>query len=626
MRTLIVLACVAGLLGGFYLWSNFARDAQRRQDASDKNQVVQDLVSSEELLLHLTPKLKPLSRSVMNLQLPDPMATELFANQIALSGEIAINANPADTLSKGPASPYSIDATSQTVNRAELNLWRSLLEQTSHFDHAKFYFVRGNLVPGERNRFSSAVGFDALANGKDQKKISVHAELEIEWARESEDSDKHDWKITSWKLIDVRTMESQDLIFRNVLDEVIDDPRLLVRSTASRHAQLTSHLIAGKEYIFPPGETYPLFFPDVTLEHPGIAVVDIDGDGFDDLYVAMQHDENLLFRNKGDGSFEEVAARYGLNILGDSTSAIFADFDNDGDPDLFLGRARRRSKYFVNQNGTFVDKTDQSIAGGLPALVSSISAADYNNDGLLDVYLCTYSPIEESNRFQVANKPMWADLFLTPEQAQEVSRRNGRSHRFLDRAGPPNLLLQNTGGGKFVIAPENPQLELWRMSFQAAWNDFDHDGDQDIYVSNDYGPDNFFRNDGSNGFKDITTESGLTEMGFGMGVSFGDYDNDGREDVYVTNMYSKAGLRITDQVEDLDPRIREMAQGNFLYRSEGDKFSLVSGSKETDLHVAKSGWSWGGQFLDFDNDGFRDIYATSGYYTAPADVAIDLDL
>jgi len=79
-------------------------------------------------------------------------------------------------------------------------------------------------------------------------------------------------------------------------------------------------------------------------------------------------------------------------------------------------------------------------------------------------------------------------------------------------------------------------------------------------------------------------------------------------------------------VADVDPRIREMAQGNFLYRHEGDKFSLVSGSGENELHVAKSGWSWGGQFLDFDNDGFRDIYATSGYYTAPADVAVDLDL
>ena len=469
-------------------------------------------------------------------------------------------------------------------------------------------------------------GFNALASSKEKSAVSLHAELEIEWTRNSDEADGSAWQITQWKLIDFTSMESSGLLFRDVLAEVIHDPYLLARSTASKHTELTSHLMAGKEYRFPPGETYPLFFPDVTLEHPGIAVVDIDSDGLDDLYVAMQHRENLLFRNKGDGTFEEVAARYGLNILGDSTSAIFADFDNDGDPDLFLGRARRPSMYLVNQNGKFVDKTAQSITTGLPALVSSISAADYNNDGLLDIYLCTYSPIEESNRFQVANKPMWIDLFLTPEQGKEVIKRNQSSHRFMDRAGPPNLLLQNIGKGRFIKPPENDQLELWRMSFQAAWNDFDLDGDQDLYVANDYGPDNFFRNDGPDGFQDITSESGLTEMGFGMGIAWGDYDNDGLEDIYVSNMYSKAGQRITSQVAGLDPRIREMAQGNFLYRHEGDKFSLVSGPAENDLHVAKSGWSWGGQFLDFNNDGFRDIYATSGNYTAPADVAIDVDL
>lgn len=340
----------------------------------------------------------------------------------------------------------------------------------------------------------------------------------------------------------------------------------------------------------------------------------------------MQHGSNLLFRNKGDGTFEEVASQYGLDIVGGSTSAIFADFDNDGDQDLFLGRARRKSLYFINEGGRFVDQTQQRIAGTLPALVSSISAADFNNDGLLDIYLCTYSPIEESNRFQVSNKPHWVDLFLTPGEADEFSRRNKDSNRFINRAGPPNLLLKNIGHGEFIPAKENAQLQLWRMSFQAGWNDFDLDGDQDLYVANDYGPDNLFRNDQEDGFTDITRASGLTGMGFGMGVSWGDYDNDGQTDLYVSNMYSKAGQRITSQVENLDPRLIEMAQGNFLYRFEDGKFSMTSGAEESDLKVAKSGWSWGGQFLDFNNDGFRDIYVTSGYYTAPADIAVDLDL
>ena len=623
---LIAVVSIVILLIGGYLWSGLRERQRQAAEQATSEQIVRNLVSSEELLLQLTPRLKPLSTSVKNLRLPDDLTRTIFADQVDLSGQFQVEQVSKSKNEADSKLHFFVGQTSESIAQTDLNLWASLFDQTVYFEHAKFYFIKGELVGKDRDQFSSTLGFDALATTKGNEKVSLHANLEVDWTKQKGLAESSAWRITSWRLVDIQSIESSQLLFRDVLAEVIDDPKALVQSTASRHTQLTSHLMAGGEYRFPLGETYPLFFPDVTLEHPGVSVVDIDSDGFDDLYVSMQHDVNLLFHNNGDGTLTESASNYGLDVPGDSTSAIFADFDNDGDQDLFLGRARRPSLYLVNQGGRFVDKTAQWIAGGLPALVSSISAADYNNDGLLDVYLCTYSPIEESNRFQVDNKPMWAELFLTPKQSEEVSRRNRRSHRFLDRAGPPNRLLQNVGDGKFIVAKENPTLELWRMSFQAAWNDFDRDGDQDLYVANDYGPDNLFRNDGDEGFQDITKEAGLTGMGFGMGVAWGDYDNDGVEDVYVSNMYSKAGQRIISQVADLDPRFKEMAQGNFLYHCDNNKFALVSGGKSNDLKVAKSGWSWGGQFLDFDNDGFRDIYATSGYYTAPADIAIELDL
>ncbi len=607
----------------FNLLSSHASAQSQGKNQTGENklndQTVQRLVSSEELLLELTPRLRELSRSAMNLRLPDAGAADrLFAEEVEISGEWSTNG----------LSPAASDGAT-AVARKSLSFWPGLFEATEYFEHAKFYFIKGQIHESDPNQFSSVLGFEGLAHYKNGVKASLHATLEVNWmlAKSTvKGTANDDWRINSWKLVEVDTTETSQMLFRNVLPEVLDDKALLNRATNSLHSMLTSKLMSGGEYFFPPGEVYPFFFPDVTLEHPGIAVVDIDDDGFDDLYVTMQHQPNLLFRNKGNGSFEEVAAQHGLNISPDSTSAIFADFDNDGDPDLFLGRARRNSLYFVNEGGKFVHKTRDLVDHPLPALVSSISAVDYNNDGLLDVYLSTYSPIEESNRFQVNNKPKWVDLFLSPQQAKEVAKRNQRSHQFIDRAGPPNLLLQNLGDGAFKIAKENSQLELWRMSFQASWNDFDGDGDQDVYVSNDYAPDNFFRNDGDQGFKDITRESGLTGMGFGMGVSWGDYDNDGQIDVYVSNMFSKAGQRITDQVAGIDPRLREMAQGNFLYRLDDGKFTLVSGLEKPALQVAKSGWSWGGQFLDFDNDGFQDIYATSGYYTAPSDIAVDMDL
>ena len=627
---------IAGLIlliaafAGFSLWSSppDLQGHRKNRPTEDElsSQKVQKLVCSEELLLNLTPRLRGLSRSVMNLQLPDASsANQLFAKEVDVSGAWATTGNSSVSNDQSDTHGWHVNDLAVVVARESLDFWPALFEVTDYFKHAKFYFVKGQLHENSEDQFKSVVGFNGLANYKNGTKASLHGKLEVDWTL-AKNTANADWQITSWKLVEIDSTETSQMLFRNVLSEVIDDKALLNRATNSLHTQLTSKLMSGGKYFFPPGEVYPFFFPDVTLEHPGIAVVDIDSDGFDDLYVTMQHQPNLLFRNKGDGSFEEVAAKYGLNISPDSTSAIFADFDNDGDPDLFLGRARRNSLYFVNENGKFVHRTRDLVDRPLPALVSSISAVDYNNDGLLDVYLSTYSPIEETNRFQTSNKPKWVDLFLSPQQAQEVTQRNRSSHQFIDRAGPPNLLLQNIGDGKFEIAKENAQLELWRMSFQASWNDFDGDGDQDVYVSNDYAQDNFFRNDGEQGFKDITRESGLTGMGFGMGISWGDYDNDGQIDVYVSNMFSKAGQRITDQVAGIDPRLREMAQGNFLYRLDDGKFTLVSGLEKPALKVAKSGWSWGGQFLDFDNDGFRDIYATSGYYTAPSDIAVDMDL
>ena len=107
-----------------------------------------------------------------------------------------------------------------------------------------------------------------------------------------------------------------------------------------------------------------------------------------------------------------------------------------------------------------------------------------------------------------------------------------------------------------------------------------------------------------------------------MGVSWGDYDNDGLQDLYVCNMYSKAGNRIMGKIPGLDPRIVMLAGGNSLFRNRGGHFRKVSGVEPPSLLVEKVGWAWGGQFADFDNDGFLDIYSLSGYYSAPPEIAI----
>jgi hypothetical protein len=170
------------------------------------------------------------------------------------------------------------------------------------------------------------------------------------------------------------------------------------------------------------------------------------------------------------------------------------------------------------------------------------------------------------------------------------------------------------------------QLELWRNSLQATWSDFDRDGDPDLYVANDWAIDSLFLNDGSNRFSEITKQAGTDKFGFAMGATWGDYDNDGNQDLYVSNMYSKAGRRITARIAELNPDYLRSVEGNYLYRQQGGRFELVSGLEPPGLAVAEAGWSWGGQFSDLDNDGFLDLYVLSGYFTAPPEFATDVDL
>ena len=118
----------------------------------------------------------------------------------------------------------------------------------------------------------------------------------------------------------------------------------------------------------------------------------------------------------------------------------------------------------------------------------------------------------------------------------------------INAPGPPNALLQNVGAGKFEIVEMPPALRVFRNSFHASWADYDEDGDPDLYISNDYAPNNLLRNEGQGTFVDATEATGTADVGFGMGVSWGDYDHDGRQDLYVSNMYSKAGQRLYHQL------------------------------------------------------------------------------
>lgn len=604
--------------------------AKRQESDADG---ISAIVETEEIILTLTPLLAGLDRSVMNLRLPDHNSELLFYKDVRYS-ELSDKTPPRDLAAEhnrlATRREWAIESGPREAPRRVLDLWRPLLDQVDYFEHAHFYFVTGRFAGALRGRWIAEIGFDALARTPEGRWRSIRARIDTLWRKvaASPGGPPTAWRIVQWSIAKLETMDGDDPLFAEILDAALPDPQVRSRARGSIHEAFLLDLARNRAKFKKPHKWFRIKPTDF---QPGISVVDIDRDGWDDLYVMDRWGANLLLRNRGDGTFDEIAGRVGLAVEDHSSSAIFADFDNDGDTDVFIGRTLEPSLYLVNEGGHFEDRSHQTVDGGLPALVTSISAADVNGDGLLDVYFSTYGAelleVQKDERRRkrkqgkMKGKPLLSE-FLPIGQALEVERLYRNSDPYLGRVGPPNVLLLNRGDNRFErIATSNP-ISVWRNTFQSTWADYDGDGDPDLYVANDFSTNNFLRNDGGGRFTDITEATGTADIGFGMGVSWGDYDNDGRQDLYVTNMYSKAGRRITDSVEGLNPRLAQMSRGNSLFRNAGERFEKVSGLREPALQVEKAGWSWGGQFIDVDNDGYLDVYAASGFYTAPRQIAI----
>ena len=632
----IVLAAL--ILPGWALFQNTGNNGSGSSDA----EAISALVTAEETILALTPKLGILSKGLLDMQLPSATGRELFKERYQLRDLGPAPASASASASGGASAlesktwPVSADTAEAAGGTA--NLWSSMLKEVSWFEYGKIYHIDGVHPGGDLARFEGKGGFEALAMMKSGEWQSFHGKLNLTWERTSAASpgEAARWQISRWDTLEMHGITSKKRLFVDSLASAVPSEADRRRVQRSEHHEATvKYYQDGMKN--PP---HPYFAPISANHKPAVSIVDIDGDGFDDIYIAVRIGKNMLLKNHGDGTFSEEAAKWGLDLPGHTTCAIFADFDNDGDPDVMLGRSLLKTAYLENKGDRFVQ---YKAPPWFPMAVVSMAAADYNKDGLLDIYLCTYraaAPIGSSPSggvAEVSDKTEfdWPDEFFPPELAKEYRRRlnekknapAGPFPKLLDQLGPPNVLMVNRGGGKFEPAPESASVEIWRNSMQATWGDYDDDGDPDLYVANDWAPDNLMRNDGAAGFTDISMQAGVTYFGFAMGATWGDYDNDGREDMYVSNMYSKAGRRITAKLSGLRKDYAESAEGNWLYRQGADRtFKLVSGMEPPALTVTKAGWSWGGKFADFDNDGFLDLYVLSGYFSAPKELSSELDL
>jgi hypothetical protein len=227
----------------------------------------------------------------------------------------------------------------------------------------------------------------------------------------------------------------------------------------------------------------------------------------------------------------------------------------------------------------------------------TLAAADFDGDGDVDIYACKHVATGQS-----------AGPSSAPIPYHDANN------------GGRNVLLRNDGDFHFVDVTLEVGLDTnnTRFSYSASWEDYDNDGDVDLYVANDYGRNNLYRNDHGR-FTDVAAAAGVEDISAGMSVSWGDYNNDGRMDLYVSNMFSAAGNRVTYQRQfktGVDSSTlkdyQRHARGNSLFENVGDgTFKDVS----AEANVTMGRWAWSSTFADINNDGLEDIIVANGYIT-----------
>jgi hypothetical protein len=320
----------------------------------------------------------------------------------------------------------------------------------------------------------------------------------------------------------------------------------------------------------------------------GVALLDYDGDGWLDIYLCSgaalpgykgPAPSNRLYRNRQDGTFEDVTARSGTGWGRYSIGAAAGDYDNDGRPDLYVCGFGRNALFHNKGDGTFEDVAPaMGLAGG--RLSSSAAWGDYDADGFLDLYVCNYVKYR-------LDEDLWCSKFAGHKSYCGPNLYEPEQH----------FLFHNDAGRGFTDVSKTAGIAAKKGNgLGCVWLDYDDDGDSDLFVANDQSPNFLWRNNGNDTFTERAIDLGVAygEQGntqAGMGSDAGDYDNDGRLDLLVTNFSEES---------------------NSLYHNQGASFresSFASGMGARTLMYL----GFGSGFLDYDRDGLLDLFFANGH-------------
>ncbi|HTL55725.1 MAG TPA: VCBS repeat-containing protein [Candidatus Limnocylindrales bacterium] len=368
----------------------------------------------------------------------------------------------------------------------------------------------------------------------------------------------------------------------------------------------------------------------------GVAIGDVDGDGWQDIYLCTLQGRNRLYRNLGNWHFEEIDPGEAACLGQFSTGATFADVDGDGDLDLLVNGIAAGTRLFLNDGkGRFTELKDSGLSRSASA--TSLALADIDGDGDLDLYCTHYIDemhlFDPTTRFSLMKRDgRWVVLKVN-DQLTTLPRLKDRFEALPDgrvRELPEvDGLYRNDGHGHFtaiqfepgVFSDEEgkpiPPFRDWGLS--AMFRDLNGDGAPDLYVCNDnVSPDRIWINSGKGTFRLIDPLSFRHTSRSSMGIDFADIDRDGHDDLIVVDMLAREhSKRMTQLVKDVpDPNERERVDArpqynrNTLFFGRGDgtyaEAALMAG-------VAATDWSWCPIFLDVDLDGYEDLLISNGF-------------
>ncbi|HEV2493861.1 MAG TPA: FG-GAP-like repeat-containing protein [Terriglobia bacterium] len=443
-------------------------------------------------------------------------------------------------------------------------------------------------------------------------------EWEIEWKpRQSSDpdattdreADDREWSVASWRPATMTTVWALPNAYRDVTSDAF-----------GRDPSFGSHLLRDTNYwraVLDEASGIDIF------GNCGVSVGDADGDGQDEIYLCQpQGLPNRLYRQVRPGIFEDVAAAAGVDMLDATSMALFVDVLNRGRQDLILVTQSSPLLFLNDGRGRFALAREAFPPAQQQASLTGAAMADYNRDGYLDLYVCAYA-------------------YFSGQGGAGIPLPYYDAHN-----GPPNRLYRNRGDGTFEDTTTSSGLNRGndRFSFACAWCDIDDDGWPDLAVVNDFGRNDLYHNRRDGTFEEVA--EAFQGYGSGMSASFAAFDADGAPDLYVGNMWSPAGVRVTSDAEFQQrfadagsARVRQFAMGNALYqrvaqhevKSRSAKvtaslrpatpYSLVPGAAGAD----RARWAWCSDTFDIENDGLSDLYSVNGFLSSPTPGGAPLD-